>query len=297
MKTNIILACSMLFACTASHAMEHAFFASQEKTKKNYHSLQTNDFTIVPTINTIQDIPRLSLKKINSYFHQLSQIRQQEISMLKNEHGKAIEESLTFNLATLKEHKIILKILSFMMDEDETSVKLFYKTPLWYSQRRYYHAKETLQKTPLTQHPAALLFRLPNHKQKEIIGIAVQTLISRLTNNVVITIDQEQEHLIKSYDSEIQKAFFANEDIRIITNRARQQIKCDIGLPAAGGGIIGLVGACIVYAAIAFSGGYPPYPPIYLLYASSFPCALMGAIGGSIYHTYTTEQKAPKIEI
>ncbi len=212
MKAKIILACYIIIICSTSHTMELVPLTSTKK----------NNFQIT----CMQDIPRLSLKDIRPCFNLLPEKERNELLTTKKS-GISLAESFTFNIGHLPA-EVQLHLLTFIMDGDELSAKLFYKAPLWYAQKRYHCAKKMIEKSSLTKQPIALLFRLPEHEQKKIIGIITPPIVSRLAafqllDNTSIMVDENTEATIQSYNKEIQEAFFANENIRTITDDMKQR--------------------------------------------------------------------------
>ena len=207
------LTCSMLLICPATNTMELVPLTSTKK----------NNFQIT----CMQDIPKLSLKDIRPCFALLPEKKRNELLTTKNKSGISLAESFTFNIGHLPA-EVQLHLLTFIMDGDELSAKLFYKAPLWYAQKRYHCAKKMIEKSSLTKQPIALLFRLPEYEQKKIIGIITPPIVSRLAafqllDNTSIMVDENIEATIQSYNKEIQEAFFANENIRTITDDMKQR--------------------------------------------------------------------------
>jgi hypothetical protein len=290
---------------------------SIEKKHKNYNSLNTRNSSSMQHINYTENIPRLSLKNIRSRFFELPETEQKKMLALKTQKNTTLEQSLTFNIALFKEETLIPKILTLMMDGDAISAKLFYEAPLWYAQSRYHSAKKMLARSSLTKQPAFLLFRLPTDQQKELIGIITPTLSSQIIDGSTIVINQTTEEEIQSYDKEIQEHFFANEDIRVITNTSmnesdhKQSNAQSLVFVAT---IVGTVVTIILRLTVPSlkwenciynnsSQNHPNawkcgiYPVISSIFFPLATCTVVSAIIAYYYHKKTVNEKAQLISI
>ena len=132
MKTKIILACCILVNYSIIYAMEHVPLISSHK---HNHLL----------INTIQDIPKLSLANIGPCFNALPDAKRDQLYTSNN---KQLSRSLTFNI-TLLPQELIYKIVTHILDGDEKSANIFFNIPLWYAYKRYDEAQKKINRSSL----------------------------------------------------------------------------------------------------------------------------------------------------
>jgi hypothetical protein len=198
--------------CAASHAMELVSLKSSHR----HDRFQ---------INTIGDIPKMSLKNIRSCFNLLPETERNKLLSTKNKNGDFLAESLIFKVALLEEKGIRRHILTFMLDNDKKAAQLFDETPLWYAHQFYQNLHGSLQCSSVLQQHTGLLFRLPQKTRKLLIEIAWKQpiFIAEWVDNSTIFINNKQKKKLQCGNEEVKEKFSADTAIRLFKNKTAEE--------------------------------------------------------------------------
>jgi hypothetical protein len=267
-----------------------------------------------PLENIIDAIPKLPLKDISAFFNLLSEEQQNQLLATKNNNNKTLAESLPLKIARFLPKEIQLNILRLLMDNDELSAKLFYETPLWYAHKRYYDAKKKIQKLltktnmdplvdaviiyftdPLpTDKSIPLFFRSSKDTQKKI--IINLTPSRKPIDEGRIIIDESQQKEILSFNPDIQKTFFADKNIIIMTKDERSNVATGFGIVSLTGGMCGLVCGGIIALAAGITTGNPIWyivPPCVGILGGG----ISGGFIGQLFYVRDARDNAQKLKV
>jgi len=174
---------------------------------------------IIPCIiqAMIQDIPKLSFEKIESY---VKELKPKKYTLIENQ----LSNSFSFNVAMLP-GELRYRIMVKMFNGNTELANLYYKTPLFYVCEKYHHVRNASLKALLskeeTEELVIQLFVLPAKPNKIIFNTVNPSLMTKLMYEGPV-ISHETLAELKQYQ-EITKKIFKNHNILIVKSLAEKR--------------------------------------------------------------------------
>lgn len=168
------------------------------------------------SIETAQDIPKISLKKIGLSIEKLAPTEHTAIT-------KQLIHSFTFAISQLPK-ELKCKIITNMFNGNKALADLYYKTPLLYACKRYHEARTTILSASLPKEKIEKsimrFFGLPTEAKKIILNTINPPLSTQLIYNGSI-ISEENLHKIAQYN-DLTKKLFKKQNVLLATRTAEK---------------------------------------------------------------------------
>jgi hypothetical protein len=176
-------------------------------------------------INCIQDIPKISLDRIETYVNELPNTKSYQI---KNQ----LSDSFTFNIALLPK-ELRYTIVMNMFNQQKELAELYYKAPLISACTHLHEARKAVVNSSLPKKKqeklVKLLFRLPTDQTKKINTILNPSFNTRIAYDGLVI----SEDTLAALDEKIKKVL-KDQDIGIVNKFAEQNPLCAYTLNCLG---------------------------------------------------------------
>ena len=191
-------------------------------------------------IACIQDIPKISLDRIETCIEKLPNTRSHQI---KNE----LSDSFTFNIALLPK-ELRYTIVMNMFNQQKELAELYYKAPLISACTHLHEARKAVVNSSLPKEKqeelAKLLFKLPTDQTKKINTILNPSFNTRIAYDGPVI----SEDTLATLDEKIKKVL-KDQDIGIVNKFAEQNPLRAYTVNCLGKTLLSTVGStCIVFA-------------------------------------------------
>jgi hypothetical protein len=201
-KIITLLLCCLLAVDTTLHAMLFIPEECEQEIK----------------LKTIQDVPKISLKKIGADIAQLSPKKSASFK-------KQLSNSFTFNIILLPK-ELREKIISNMFHGNTQLAEAYYKVPFLYACKRYHEARITASKDNLsekeTEELTMQIFALPTYQKTMINNVINPSFGTQLAYSGSII----SEDTLAMIDEKIIKKMFQNQNIVTVQKLEEQLPLC-----------------------------------------------------------------------